>query len=122
MIKTICNSNTLEITYTNNDQLAAHTCCIVHHSTNQMEIVDLFAVNDYKDMNFEDMLLEEILSYVRERGITSILVYVGPEPYNPDPYWSVNDYIAWYESYGFVHSPGAIDCCCRMVYQMPSMI
>ena len=122
MIKTICNSNTLEITYTNNDQLAAHTCCIVHHSTNQLEIVDLFAVNDYKDMNFEDMLLEEILSYAREQGITSILVYVGPEPYNPDPYWSVSDYIAWYESYGFVHSPGAIDCCCRMIYQMPPMI
>ena len=59
--------------------------------------------------------------YVNHFG-TVLDLNVGPEPYNPDPYWSVNDYIAWYESYGFVHSPGAIGCCCRMIYQMPPMI
>lgn len=122
MINRIKNINTLEVTYSNNDQLVAYTRCTVHHSTNQLQITDLFAVRDYKDMNFEDMLLEEIFSYAQEQGILTIVVFVGPEPSNPDPYWTVDDYIAWYESYGFVQSQGNLSYGHRMVYQASPLI
>ena len=117
MVNVICNDKALEITYTSKDQLIAHTSCIVHRNTQQLEIIDLFAVRQYGDMYFEDMLMEEVLIYAQDQGLTSIIAYVGPEPFNPDPYWTTDDYIDWYASYGFSQKAGTF---CRqcMEYQV----
>ena len=101
MISVICNDKVLEITYMDKDQLIAHTSCVVHRSTQQLEIIDIFAVQQYGDMYFEDMLMEEVLSYAQNQGLISIIAYVGPEPFNPAPYWTADDYMDWYASYGF---------------------
>lgn len=117
MVKVICNDKVLEITYTSNDELIAHTSCIVHRNTQQLEIIDIFAVSQYGDMYFEDMLMEEVLSYAQDQGLASIIAYVGPEPFNPAPYWTSDDYMDWYASYGFTLTPGSF-CRQRMEYQV----
>ena len=117
MVKVICNDKVLEITYTSNDELIAHTSCIVHRNTQQLEIIDIFAVSQYGDMYFEDMLMEEVLSYAQDQGLASIIAYVGPELFNPVPYWTSDDYMDWYASYGFTLTPGSF-CRQRMEYQV----
>lgn len=112
MVNVICNDKVLEITYTSNGQLIAHTSCVVHRSTKQLEIIDIFAVQQYGNMYFEDMLMEEVLSYAQDQGLDSIIAYVGPESFNPDPYWATDDYMDWYAGYGFTqkHSSFCRQC------------
>lgn len=94
MVYTISNNKALEVTYTNNGELAAHACCIANRGSSQLEIIDLFATQDYGNMGFEDMLLEEVLGYAYEHNLASVVVTIGPEPFNPKPYLSEAQCIA----------------------------
>lgn len=101
MIKEIRSTKIMEIEYSNNGEIAAHVCCIADHKKKELRIVDLFAVKDYAAASFEDMLMEEVMTYALENDIQRIVTFIGPEPYNPDPYRTIDDEVSWYNEYGF---------------------
>lgn len=101
MIKEIRNNRTMEITYLNDDVLTAHVCCIYHEAKKELQIVDLFATKEYGNCYFEDMLLDEVFLYAATVGASSIKTYIGPEPYNPEPYRTQQQELKWYQDYGF---------------------
>lgn len=96
----------LEVTYIDKDKLVAHMQCVVHHTLGQVEIQSLFSTRAYENLGYEDILLEEIVEYSQKQGVASILVRIGPEPYNPEPHWTMDTCIAWYKEHGFVPVQG----------------
>lgn len=115
MIKELRTTKILEIEYNNNGETAAHVCCITNQGKKQLRIVDLFALEDYADSSFEDMLMDEVFQYAYENDINQIVTYIGPEPYNPKPYRSIDDEVRWYEGYGFEAAKSACSFASCMV-------
>ncbi len=118
MIIKTANDKSLVIAYSNDGVLSAHTKCRVNQPDMELQIVDLFSTKDYADMSFEDMLLDEVITYAREHELTSISYIVGPEPFNPEPHLTQEQVIQWYLAQGFEQESGALGAI-KMVYQIP---
>ncbi len=117
IITTVKTSGYYESTYTNDSVLSAYTHCRVHRQKSELEIVSLFATKDYSYMSFEDMLLEEVITYARVQGLDTIYFILGPEPMNPKPYLTVEEVKHWYLSNGFVLQDGVLSQ--KVVYKIP---
>lgn len=101
MIKEVKTNKTLEITYTNDSEIAAYLSCICHEEAKELEITALFATKDYGNCYYEDMLIDEVFLFAAEHNARTIKAYVGPEPYNPAPYRTKEEELKWYQEYGF---------------------
>lgn len=93
--------------------IVAFLRCKLQQNGKKVLIDSLFVEEKYRNMAFEDDLLQSAEQYAREKGASEIVVYPGPEPLCWSGQIPVSSEITFYKQHGYTHDHdvmGIIPC------------
>ena len=105
--------NFYEIKIRQGKKIIAHTSC--HFVSDEVQIRDLYVLQDYRGKGLGEVLLARVLDYAAEQNASRIVVHCGPEPFCEDGQIPLEQEIAWYEDHGFIHDQDVFGVVPRMV-------
>jgi len=104
-------NNTLELEIKRFGNIIAHASCFYGNDT--VQIKDLFVREKFRNKGFDELLLEQIHEYAKERAAKKVVMYAGIEPFCPDPQIPLEEEMTFFKKHGYVHDHnvcGVVPC------------
>ena len=93
------NSDFYEVEIKCLNKVIAHMSCSAVKDT--LNVRDLWVRKLFRNKGVEELLMEKLYDYAKDKKLKNIIAYCGPEPMNPDGNIPLDKEIKFYENHGF---------------------
>ena len=93
------NTDMYDIEIKSYNKVVAHMGCSVVKDT--VNVKDLWVRKLFRNKGIEELLMEKLIAFARDKKAHYIVTYCGPEPMNPDGNIPIETEIKFYENHGF---------------------